>query len=308
LCDTPDGIQTILPIALIERTVGGSLGLARFRFDAQGTSATSVGGASETVFAFEFLTPPDSEVREIFVKGIRLDVSADTSLPESSFASTNVRDDAILGGTVFASFGIAATGAPAGPIDRTGSQSAFVSKRGGIDGVRVEARLPYNIRLQSSIARRRLELNTESEILSGTSVFDESDFAGLGTDRKLVVDKIKAPRDTAIVSVEVAANGRKSIFGRSMDTAERVVPPVLVDTNGTRYQAIGYVLKEGEKATISINPAQPIRALSAIPSLSSTKSQSLTLIFTPDVGVTITGFLLGNREVVNFGANGILVK
>jgi len=103
------------------------------------------------------------------------------------------------------------------------------------------------------------------------------------------------------VQVDVSANTRTSLLGRSVATAEQVLPPVLVDTNGDRYQPVGYYYQDESKVEVSFEPGQPIQALSQLPSLSRSRpAQRLTLIFRVSFGRSIQYFALGNKVVVRF--------
>lgn len=294
------GLERILPIALIERTGSGDVSLARFRFDAAGTTATSVGGASEAVFGFEFLVPSDAEPRHLFVKNVRKEVDDLPVDRQTAFSSVTARDEAIIAGNVFEPFGVSSSGSGVIDVDRSGSET-LASTEGRFELIRAGRSLPFNIRLQVSMARGQLTLNEENRIMSGTGRFDANAKAGVGLDRDLVVDSIFEPRGTTLVQIDVATEGRKSIFGRALDAAEQVAQPILMDSNGRTYLPIGYALQEGESFTISVDPSSPIRSLSQIPALSSTRQQSLKLLFAPDTGATITSFLLGNKEVASFG-------
>lgn len=297
--------ERLLPIALIERTAGGSLALARFRFDAEGTAATSVGGAADSVFAFEFLVPPGAETLHMFVKGVRKDLD---DLTETTLASTDMRDEAITDETIFSPFGISAAGTATADIDESSSQTVQRTDRGGFPGVDITDRLPLNVRLQSSTVRGRMQLTEDNHIISGRGEFDEGAMAPRDAERSLVVDRFATPDGTEIVQLDIATDGRESIFGRALDAAERVAQPRLVDTNGVSYAPIGYVFREGGRVEISIDPASPVRSISQLPELARTRQQSLVLIFAPDEGTTIDGYVLGNREVQNFGDEGLEVR
>lgn len=298
-------VKRLLPIALIERTEGGSLAIARFRFDAEGTSATSVGGSAEAVFGFEFLVPPGAEPLHMFVKGIRKELDVSTPSP---FASVAERDQAIRQGGYFENFGVTAAGSAAVDVDTSESQVAERDDRGRFEGVRTTNSLPGRTRLQSSVVRGRMQLNENNQIVAGRAEFDENAFAPTDADRSLVVEQFSPPDGTTLVQLQLAEQGRKSIFGRALDAAERIAQPYLRDENGVNYAPIGYILTESGRTTIAYDPQAPIRALSQLPALSATRQQTLFLIFAPDSGVTITGFVLGNREVRNFGEEGLRIR
>ena len=305
LVEDEGAIRRLLPISLIERTESGSLAIARFRFDAEGTAAVSVGGSAESVFAFEFLVPPGLRAAAHARQGRSQGPRRFGSTPFTSVAS---RDESIRRGEFFENFGVTAAGSADVDVDTSESQVAERDDRGQFEGVRTTNTLPGRTRIQSSVARGRLQLDDENRILSGRAEFDENAFAPTDADRSLVVDQFATPEGTRLVQLQLAEQGRKSMFGRALDAAERVAQPYLRDENGVNYAPIGYILAEGGRTTISYDPQSPIRALSQIPALSSTRQQSLILIFAPDSGVTITGFVLGNKEVRNFGEEGLPIR
>ena len=92
-----------------------------------------------------------------------------------------------------------------------------------------------------------------------------------------------------------------SVLGRSVETAESILQPLLADEAGNLYEPLGYVYSDGRTVDIRFKPGEPLRALSQIPALSTSKqNQSLYLIFRPTKGVRITRFLLGSKEIATF--------
>jgi hypothetical protein len=121
--------------------------------------------------------------------------------------------------------------------------------------------------------------------------------------RDLRVDSFMTTLDTAIVRVDVSASSASSVLGKTKALAEDIMPPFLVDTDGTRYQAVGYVYEDRDIVRIRFTPGNPIRGLAQLPSrlTRSRTDQKCTLIFRVNAGVSINKFMLGEETVTEFG-------
>jgi hypothetical protein len=76
---------------------------------------------------------------------------------------------------------------------------------------------------------------------------------------------------------------------------------VLVDSLGRQYQPIGFVFESGSDVTIRFTPGDPLRGLSQIPSLSSSRDdQRLVLLFRVNSNSELKSFAIGNRVVADF--------
>lgn len=301
-------VRAMHPVAAVAKPEpGGPFPLYRFRFDAREASISSGAGESEAVFAFEFLVPPGYSPMQLIVKNVRVPVGPDSGLAEREFARPLARDNAVRSQEIFTGFG---AGAGSQPLDRSGSQRVAVrpTEGGAQPDIVVSQTLPDGMFFNRG-NRRSLLVSGENRVQGGQATFDKAVFEERTIDRNLRVDSFESTQDTAIVQVTLARTGARSVFGRAVETAESVLPVVLVDSNGNRYEPVGFVYNDGQEVTIRFTPDRPIRALSEAPQLSRTaREQSLTLIYRPTRGVKLAAFALGNREVANFGPDGLDVR
>ena len=145
----------------------------------------------------------------------------------------------------------------------------------------------------------------DNYIKEGENTFTPADFKNtVGLDRNLRVDKYQVTKDTSIVQVDVSLSRPASLLGEAAATVDLISPPVLIDTNGQRYEPIGYVYEDRKFIKIRFTPGQPIRALKELDSagvgLSRSRSdQKLVLIFRVSNGIELASFALGNKVLVD---------
>jgi len=309
VCESTDETErkTFFPVAVSSQADPATPGIARWRYDTRDVYIASVGGGAEAIFAFEFVVPPNFTPLALYVKSVRHEISEpSTATARMKFGSGAERDSAIasgfgVGGAVPGATG--GTGA-AGPLD-VSDATVIENQRGpnaaAPDGIRVSANLPFVIQKGQHGQLELDEENNKNIIISGKLITTVEDIRNQGLDRALQVQNFITSPDTVMVQVDVSANTRTSLLGRSVATAEQVLPPVLVDTNGDRYQPVGYYYQDESKVEVSFEPGQPIQALSQLPSLSRSRpAQRLTLIFRVSFGRSIQYFALGNKVVVRF--------
>lgn len=316
ICRMPDGTGVgIHPAAIVARPEAGS-GMYRFRMDAPDIHISSVGGGSSAVFAPEFVVPKGATPTDLIVKGTRYTLAGTSAAV--SYANTNGRDEAIKNGSLFSKVGLnigggagrpAGSGGAASSSGSSGSTSGsggggqVVSTSGGrVDMIVEIPQFPDNLTLNAG-EMGGLEVNAERKIVDGEHQFDKAVLANNRTiDRSLRVDQFAATKDTTVVQVTLANAGAMSVLGRSVEAAEDILPPVIIDSNGQQYEAIGYVYSEGNIVKVRYTPGKPLRGLSELPSRvsRSKRDQSVRLLFRPTKGVSIASFALGPKQMATF--------
>lgn len=294
----------------------------RWRFDGVDVFIASVGGGSEAIFGLEFLVPPGYKPLAIYIKGVRtrLDEGA-LATPKNNFASASARDAFLIGGMTGTSGalppvtgGVATTpttsggsGLPAvAGMDAIGAtmigdgQPFRASSAAVIEGVRVTHMLPDRIQKGQEGG---VEIDDKNVVIGGemrtTNVIMLSGTAGL--EKTLIIDQLQTSSDTVLVWVEMPASGRRSILGKALSAAEQLLPPTLVDTQGERYQPVGFMYKDETEYRLRFSPGDPITAMAQIPALSRSRpSQRLDLIFRVSFGREIRYLSLGNKVVVEY--------
>lgn len=304
------GTFAVHPIAAVAAPDGISTTLYRFRFDAKEPFIASVGGSSESYFGLEFMLPDGASPTHLLVKNIRIDVSG-TAL--TAYKNVTDRDTAVRTRAIFPAGAAAAPSATSGGSTASsggGTSGGAASSGGGgivniavgsqVEGVSTNPILPLNININKSNAKG-LDLGAENGIRGGASKFTKEETEARGLGKELRVDKFETTKDTGIVQLTLSLEGRRTLLGKSVEVAEDILPPLLIDDAGRSYEALGYVYREGGEIEISFKPEEPVRAMSQIPNLSKGKrDQTLILIFRPTKGVKITGFRLGSKEIARF--------
>ena len=145
-----------------------------------------------------------------------------------------------------------------------------------------------------------LEIDGDKKIVRG-----EKTFVKLGGEipPKLRVNEFLTTFGTTLVQIEVDTSSRMSILGKALDAAQGIVPPVLISTDGTQFEAVGYIHKHSRGVTVKYDRGNPIRGLSQIPQISRSKpDERLTLLFLVNKGaaVEIETFQIGNDAITLF--------
>lgn len=284
--------EAIFPIAVVSQSEAASQEAARFRFDAP-FHVASVGGGSSPTMAFEFLVPSGFEPKSLYVRNIRANLSAQPN----EFPAVAARDGAISGGSITGS------AAATGTLDNSAAQS--VETQGERGGPNSESGIMVSNNVGRTVQKGThtpLELNDNNQIVNGFKRFDASAFSGnRALERALRIDKFAVTPDTVMVQVDVSASSKSSILGRAVAAAEALGAPALIDSNGTRYEAVGYIYRDRDFLEIKYTPGEPVRAITQLPPLSRSRpDQQLTLLFRPSLGVEITSFAVGNRVVTEY--------
>lgn len=324
ICSTDDGAIAVHPAAIIAKAEAGA-GMYRFRMDAPDIFIPAVGGGSNTLFTPEFIVPKGATPTDLVVKGTRYPLENMDGSKVIAYPTTAARDEAVRSGSLFAKFGMnvgggaparpgagASSGAPSpGTPSATGSgpggggqviRSNASASGGRFDELVEIPSLPDSYVLNAG-EMGGLEVNGQRKIVDGEHQFDKGVITNnRGIDRNLRVDSFANTKDTVIVQVLLSNAGAMSLLGRSVESAEDILPPVITDTQGQQYEAVGYVYSEGNIARIRFTPGRPLRGLSELPSRisRSKRDQSVRLIFRPTKGVTIASFSLGPKPLATF--------
>lgn len=300
ICERDGSYFPIHPVAVVAQSEAGKNTLFRFRFDAAEAFISSVGGGSDSLFAFEFIVPENATPIDLLIKNTRAPVDADAGLAEKSYRTTTDRDAAVRDGSIFTALG-GSIGGGGGPLDTSASVRIRVTD-GRVDGITTGNIFPNGATLNRT-NRGPLTVNDEGQLIDGEHQFSKSQFNERGLDRNLRMDSFATTKDTSIIQVSLSVEGTRTAFGRALESVETDLPPLLIDSNGARYEPVGYFYSEGEIVRIRYTPGKPLRTLSEAPTLSRTKrDQTLILIFRPTKAVKLTSFAVGQKELANFGS------
>lgn len=310
---------TVYPIAVSSQAEStGQAGFARWRYDARDTFIASVGGAAEALFAFEFVVPPGYTPTALYVRGIRHVVGeGSTAQPSAKFASSAQRDGFIAtlagarGGSIPGVGGDSGGAAPGSNLDTSqaikiewGRGAPGQAQVGAINpaGVEVTNAIGFTIQKGTHDPLVIDEENNRNLLVEGEKVF-EPDYAQktVGMERSLRIERFAVTDDTVIVKIDVSLPSRTSLLGQAAASVDRILPPLLTDTNGQSYQPVGFIYKDSTKVQIRYTPGQPIRALTETPSLSRSRpDQQLTLIYRVSLGVSVNKFVLGSKVIAEY--------
>ena len=298
------------PIAVISQAKGDSLSFGRFRFDAKEIYAASVGAASQSTMVFEFPAPSGATPKHLMVKNIRIPMDSIPEIKPSDGAATfttAARDEAINDQSLLK--GATLVASADGADDSVGG-GEFATRHSDnvVAGDDASALRSFGILVSSKLRdhafsrgdRGSLEVNKENQIVRGEHTFPKGN-----TDipPKLRVSEFLTSFDTTLVQIQVDTTGRFSILGKAMDAAQNVLPPILIGSDGRRYDAVGYIHKHSRGVTISYDRGNPIRGLSQIPQVTRSKPDDrLILLFLVSKGrnVEIESFQLGDVPIGTF--------
>lgn len=290
--------KSFFPVAVVAKAEVGGLAYGRFRFDAPKTFIASLGGDTEVPMAFEFLLPAGYEPRGIFVKGAR------ASLPDTAtdIPSVAQRDQMILAGALLSGQ------AAAKPLD----ESQAIQVRGSGDANQpIGGFRPNRLTrvLQDGTTTNGLtviggEGRNAGKVAGGSTILAIKNIPS-SPSPELRVDGFEENNQVRIVMLDVSVDQEVSLVSPAVQTAmvenAANTQPFIVDSNGVRYAAVGFMYEDGENYQIRFEPASPLTKLDDAPILSrSNTRQKLILIFRPSRGVTITGFGVGDKLVAKY--------
>lgn len=270
---------------------------ARFRYNSDDLFIASAGGASEATMAFEFPVPTGFKPIALYVKGVR--VNLEEQPQPTNFENTILRDEMIRSGQMagMGNVGPILDPVTGQPVPGIPNQVAFGP------GIMVSNALGFMIQKGTE---RGLEVAEEGRgwtVRDGEVKLTSQQLRGAtsGLDPKLQINRFSTTDDTVIVKVDVSPSRRTPDFTKLMDLAEKGVPPTLIDTNGTKYEAVGFLYKDSSITQLRFTKGQPLKGMGDAPSVSrSTPDRQLTLVFVVSLGVQISEFRIGNSVIETY--------
>lgn len=291
VCATPDHTDaaTFFPVAVVSLNDAQEEQYVRFPLDGPRVAIPSRGGQTEVTMAFEFLVPPGLEPRFLYVKNARYPVAGRAPV---RYPTTAARDAAIVSREL-----LAASAATVGDLDLTSAVVLQPLDRGlRFPSLIVSPALPFGIIIQRG-RHGGLALDESGAIIDGIARLTRDQLAEPGLDRTLRVNTLAGTPETTLVIVDVSPESPATTLGRADDDQ----PPLLIDSRGRQYQAVGFVYRDSNEVHVRYTPGQPIRAAGELPPLTrSRRDQQLALIFRPTRAVTIEYFSVGPRVLAHY--------
>jgi len=141
----------------------------------------------------------------------------------------------------------------------------------------------------STNAARKIK-HIDNQLSEGMAIFKrERTFVSSA----LRIDSFYEPDGTRVVQVDISRGTPGSIFSAAAQQAAEGSIPMLVDSNGNTYSAVGYLYEKPQGVEIRIEPATGLTA-DQIPHLPSSGDQKLRVIFYVSVNSQIIGLQFGD--------------
>jgi hypothetical protein len=234
---------------------------------------TTVPGRETADILIEFPWREGVVPRFIQIKGVRFDVPRLQSL-------TDPACDGIMGGASTAT----ATAPP-------------VSGGGRLNPSNI--RLTTDIRPVSASANMlpgSINANDERFLTDGEGVFPSGGKTHVARNLRIV--GIHEPPGTRVIQLEVDRRSSANIYGAVRSQASDDAMPVLVDSGGNTYTAVGYIHEGPGGVSIKLDPANGI-SLGQLPHVPTAGGEKLRLVFQVTEGTQLVGFRLGDVPVVS---------
>ena len=245
-----------------------------FHFDDLSHYATTVPGRETADILFQFPWREGLLPRFIQIKNARLEVKNILRMPSCTRVMASGGTAAAITAADFAG----ARRLPGGADPRSGGISLSSSL--------APVSTSTNMKPGSIKAR-------DKKLSEGIAVFSR-ERTHIG--RALTIDQFYEPAGTRVVQVDVSRGRPGSIFGRIADEAGDDAVPMLVDSDGHTYTAIGYLYEMTQGVEIRLNPRQGLSA-DQIPHLPTSGNQKLRMVFLVTVNSTIIGLQYGDAIV-----------
>jgi hypothetical protein len=127
-------------------------------------------------------------------------------------------------------------------------------------------------------------------------------------DAKIRIDRFAVTPDIVMVQINVSNNMPMSLIGRAGLASDSTSPLSIYDTNGTRYDAVGFIYVDDLYYKVRYTPGQPLPNKDVLPALSVSKPDAkLTLLFRVSRGVSIVNFAIGNKVIGDWTATPVVL-
>jgi len=246
-----------------------------FRFDDNSHYATSVPGRQETGIKFAFETEdPSFKPRFIQIRGTRFLLPEGPSKHINALAARQYRG-------------------------RTLTNEEILANRDPLGND-----IQHLIDVTSKIRKLRISTNG----IPGTIDYDEdyyfiegtltTKWTQKGVSTALTIKGIRADADTVIVQLDISS-GTNAAFEDLLPIVPEDSSVVLIDTNGHKYEPIGYYIGDDKRMQLTLTPSSPIRTIRELPIhiLTSSSKKSMTLIFQVTKGQVIKEFRVGDITI-----------
>jgi hypothetical protein len=285
------------PIAVISRVNDPArIHYARFRFDSDGFFVSSVGGESAAVLGFEFPVPEGYRPLALYTKNLRFDVSPD-ELPKTEFAfsSPSERDATILAGRLKAMSDVGPildpnTGKPV-QVDATNQPTLNETP------YQVRSSLGFIIQKGTEGSLKTTKLDKGGYVIEGgTHKLAKS---AVHIERNLQINAFATDETTVMVQADVTPRTRPGEIARLLDSVDRKGRPVLVDSEGVKYEAVGFIYEEQGLKHIRYTREAPLQTFDEAgkPVTVNNPDRTLRLLFLVSRGVTIDEFRIGDTTI-----------
>ena len=296
VAESADGtdFKTLFPLALISQADSTSSDLGRWRYSSKDQFVSSVGGASQATFAFEFLVPGGYTPKHLYVRNVRTDID---SAPSGQFNSTNQRDRSISSGAILQT---PSGGAPGGDIDRSESVTIDASDERS-SGIGVRNQLGAAIQRGNHGSLNIAEAGKGWWIVDGENVFSATEANTRITEQSLRIDSLAVTNDTVLVKIDVSNGMPAAMTGRAFATADPSQPPIVVDNLGQYIQAVGWTYKDRQRFHVRYTPGRPMESITEAPAISVSRGdQTMQLLFRCNYGTELESFMIGDKEILRF--------
>jgi hypothetical protein len=246
-----------------------------FAFDDISHFITTVPGRETADILIEFPWREGVVPRFIQIKGTRF------ALPRPQGVTDAVCDD-VLGGAASSASAAAAPGV----VGAGRLRASDISLANDIRPVTTSTNmLPGSIKHQDRL------------LTEGKGVFQTG--GQMHVARNLRILGLYEPPGTRVVQLKVDRSSSANIYGAVRKQAPESARPMLVDSTGNTYSAVGYIHQAPEGVTIELDPGEGI-SMGQLPHVPTSGGQRLRLVFHVTEGAQLAGFRVGDVPVVSF--------
>lgn len=116
-----------------------------------------------------------------------------------------------------------------------------------------------------------------------------------------MIEKLADVDNETWVMLPIQPNNKRSLLGKSVATAQRVLIPLLNVDGVGQVQPLGFAYMDASRRVLQVEPDSGLRALSQTPELLGNRTdQKLWLLYRVPKGSFITGLYLGKRQVATW--------